>query len=98
MNQLIVEPGFVQVSRRCAIKRNDPPNHLLWDVLYDAKLLGRVSVHGGQVNLGSGKLPNGLTCAQIKTRLIEAGHVLLPVFETKSPKAGEHNEVRIKGK
>jgi len=75
MQPFISQPGFVQVSRRCAVRRNDPPNHLLWDVLYDGKELGRVTVHGGQVNHAYGKMPPGITPHLVKTALQLAGQL-----------------------
>lgn len=72
---MITEHGFVQIHRRCAVQQNDPPNHVLWDVLWDNKMVGRVTVHGGQVNLAYGKLPAGVKLADIKSRLKVAGQL-----------------------
>jgi hypothetical protein len=72
---LIEEKGFVQVARRCAIRQHEAPNDMLWDILYDAKVWGRITVWKGLVNLAFGSLPANIRLNEIRQRLFLANQL-----------------------
>lgn len=79
---MIAEKGFIQVTRRCAVRQHDEPNQMLWDVIYDAKVWGRITIWKGSVNIAYGVLPPGIKLSEIKQALSEAGQIDLPTKPT----------------